>query len=266
MTNQVRKKTNSHIENLYKSLSIQFSLDGFSFCIKDSANNSLDEFVEIPFDTKLSNPESLAEKLEVLFKNNELLQKDFSKVEAVHNNALSTLVPNEYFEETKLKTYLDFNIKTLKSDFIAFDDLQQTDAKNVYIPYVNLNNFLFQHFGSFEYKHHSSVLIDKLLSYSKQREFGFYVCVYEQQLDIVVIKKDKLLFYNSFEFNTKEDFIYYILFTSEQLKLNPDEFLLTFFGDITKESEIYNIAFQYIRNIEFSEFKNSNNSAKFLLT
>ncbi|MGB0892697.1 MAG: DUF3822 family protein, partial [Flavobacteriaceae bacterium] len=165
----------------------------------------------------------------------------------------------------KLKSYLDFNIKTLASDFIAFDGLEQTKAKNVYIPYVNLNNFLFQHFGSFEYKHHSTVLIDKLLSNSNEED-KFYICVKNLQLDIIVISKGKLALYNTFDFTTKEDFIYYILFVIEQLKLNPDTLLLSLIGDITKESELYNITYQYIRNIEFSGLTNSNNYSKFLLT
>ena len=260
------KKTTKHIESLHKSLSIQFSLGGFSFCVKDSTENLVEDFVDFPFDKKISNPEDLAEKLELLFKENKLLQQDFSLIEAIHNNNLSTLVPNEYFDETELKSYLDFNIKTLNSDFITFDNLEQTDAKNIYIPYVNLNNFLFQHFGSFEYKHHSTILIDKLLSQSKNKELSFYVCVAKHQLDITIITNGKLVFYNSFEFNTKEDFIYYILFTSEQLKLNPDTFTLTFIGEIEKESELYKIAYQYIRNIEFSDLKNANSSSKFILS
>lgn len=266
MTNQVRTKTKNNIENLYKSLSIQLSLDGFSFCVKNAKDNSIENFVELPFDKKLSNPEGLTSKLEELFKTNKFLQKDFSKIEAIHCNSLSVLVPDQYFDETKLNSYLDFNIKTLASDFIAFDDLQQTSAKNVYIPYVNLNNFLFQHFGSFEYKHHSTVLIDKLLSYSKGESFGFYVCINKNLFDIVVVNNNNLQFYNSFEFNTKEDFIYYILFTAEQLKLNTNEFMLSLIGNIEEESELYKIAYQYIRNIEFTNFKNAKNYSSFIVS
>ena len=57
--------------------------------------------------------------------------------------------------------------------------------------------------------------------------------------------------YNCFEFKTKEDFIYYILFTAEQLHLNPEEFELILLGDIEKESELYTILYQYIRTIKF---------------
>ncbi|MBL4643407.1 MAG: DUF3822 family protein, partial [Flavobacteriaceae bacterium] len=55
----------------------------------------------------------------------------------------------------------------------------------------------------------------------------------------------------------KEDFIYYILFTAEQLQLNPEELLLFFIGDIEEESELYHIAYQYIRNVDFIKIDNS---------
>ena len=82
-------------------------------------------------------------------------------------------------------------------------------------------------------------------------EKQFFVNVAETSFDIVVIENSKLLFYNSFSYNTQEDFIYYILFTAEQLKLNPEKFLLYFIGDVEKDSEIYHITYQYVRNVDF---------------
>ena len=60
-----------------------------------------------------------------------------------------------------------------------------------------------------------------------------------------------------FNFQTKEDFIYHILFTFEQLKLEVEEVKLYFTGAIELESEIYTITYQYIRNIFFLESNNS---------
>jgi len=57
------------------------------------------------------------------------------------------------------------------------------------------------------------------------------------------------LLFNSFEYQTKEDFIYYILFTAEQLKLNPETFKLQLLGEISEESDLFKIAYRYIRNI-----------------
>ena len=97
-----------------------------------------------------------------------------------------------------------------------------------------------------------SILIDKILTLSKENtETQFFINVSSNQLDIIVCKQDNLIFNNSFSYTTKEDFIYYILFTAEQLQMNPNEFQLTFIGNINKESELYTITYNYIRNICF---------------
>lgn len=235
-----------------KNLSIQFSLGGFSFCISNSDTKEIIVFTEYFFEKELDSPQLLLQKIITIFGDDKDLQQEFTSIFAVHQNNLSTLVPNEYFDRSNLDAYLKYTIKTLTTDFITYDSLETISASTVYIPYVNINNYLFQNFGEFEFKHHSSILIDKLLIFSKgNAESQFYINVASNQLDIVVCKQDSLIFYNSFSYTTKEDFIYYILFTAEQLQMNPNEFQLTFIGNINKESELYTITYNYIRNICF---------------
>jgi len=40
------------------------------------------------------------------------------------------------------------------------------------------------------------------------------------------------------------------------VKLDTNTFQLTFLGDIEKDSEIYKITYEYVRNIDFYENKN----------
>jgi hypothetical protein len=42
------------------------------------------------------------------------------------------------------------------------------------------------------------------------------------------------------------------------LNLNPEEFELILMGDIEKESELYDIVYQYIRNVKFYVPNNAN--------
>ncbi|VAW25876.1 FIG032012: hypothetical protein, partial [hydrothermal vent metagenome] len=101
-------------------------------------------------------------------------------------------------------------------------------------------------------KHASTILIEKLLNvYKNTEEVIFFINVTKTNFDIVVFKNKKLELFNSFHFKTKEDFIYYVLFITEQLNLNPEEFKLVLLGDIEKNSDVYNILYQYIRNITF---------------
>tara|TARA_R110002126_G_scaffold291495_1_gene453187 strand:- start:16022 stop:16855 length:834 start_codon:yes stop_codon:yes gene_type:complete len=238
-------------------LSIQFSLDGFSFCTSNSVSKEKLFFKKYTFNEPLNSPEELLDEIKGIFKSDVDLQLEYTDVEVIHQNNLCTLVPNEYFDEQSLQAYLKYTVKTLKNDFITFDEIAEIEAKNVYIPYVNINNYLFQNFGEFEFQHHSSVLIKKLLSINTYQEKVMYVHVTNKTFDLVILAGNKLLFSNSFSYISKEDFIYYILFTAEQNQLNPEVFALYFLGDITPESNLYKITYTYIKNVLFLESNNA---------
>ncbi|WP_296636630.1 DUF3822 family protein [Polaribacter sp.] len=256
MTEKLQRKINNSSLDISNNitLSIQFSLDGFSFCITKNDTNEIQYYFTRSFTKTLKSPEKLLEKIKIIFEEEKELQKDFKKIRVIHENHLSALVPEAYFDKNLLVDYLDISIKTLKTDFIAFDTLQKIPAKNVYVPYVNINNYLFQSFGEFEYKHHHSVLLEKILQ-KKINNKAMYVNVAKTHLDIIVTNNSELLLINSFAFDTKEDFIYYILFVAEQLDLDTEKFLLTFSGLISKYDDIYMITYKYVRNINFVKIK-----------
>ena len=105
MTKQiVKKKTiNKNIEVTSKrKLSIQFSLDGFSFCTTNTHNEVI-EFSSYTFSKTKNSPELVLEKLQDIFIKEKSLQYDFETVIVIHQNNLNTLVPNEYFKEDCFK-------------------------------------------------------------------------------------------------------------------------------------------------------------------
>lgn len=257
MTKQiVKKKTiNKEIEKTHKKkLSIQFSLDGFSFYISNT-HNIISKFTSFEFSKAIKSPELILKEIQEIFKNEKSLQQDFEFVNVIHQNNLSSLVPNQYFKDNDLNNYLKYSIKTITTDLIVYDDLNFIKAKNVYVPFVNINNFIFQNFGEFEYKHHSSILLEKLISQS-DNSLNFFVNISQSLFDIVVLKDSQILFYNIFEYQTKEDFIYYILFTLEQLELSSEETNISLTGNIDEHSELYKILYTYVRNISFFNSKN----------
>jgi hypothetical protein len=259
MTRKVIKKTSTLSLKTIKEnkLSIQFNLDGFSFSIYSTASNKVVYFREYVFENVQTSPENLLLKIEAIFKTDTYLQNDFITVSVIHQNNLSTLVPDRFFDEKELTSYLNFNIKTLATDFISFDAIEVLDAKNIYIPYVNINNYLFQNFGEFEYKHHSTVLIENLLKNTTNTTKTMYVNVSKTTIDVIVLEKEKLILFNTFSYNSKEDFIYYVLFVAAQLNLDVHEFPLYFMGKITLNSTTYKLTYQYIKNVYFLESTNT---------
>ena len=123
---------------------------------------------------------------------------------------------------------------------------------SVYIPYVNINNFLIDNVGSFDYKHANSILVEKILDNSRNNDEKKMVVNFNpDHFEVIVVQNQKLLFFNSFEYQTPEDFLYYLLFTAEQSNLNPEIFPLELLGTIDQNDPFYAIAYKYIRNISF---------------
>ena len=255
----ITNNSSNKLNNL--ELSIQLSLSGLSFCILNKDSNTIIEVKELRFEKRL-NPFEVLDELKVLFENESTLNNSFTNVTIVHNNDLSTLVPEELFNKNHVADYLKFNSKILKSDFIAYDSILENSSINVYVPYININNYIYDKFGTFIFKHISSVLIESILRIEKASTTPkVYIHVSLNHFEIIIIKEGKLELYNTFVYNSKEDFIYYILFTAEQLNLNPETLNLVFIGDITEDDEIYNIAYKYIRNISFG---NRNDDFKYI--
>ena len=251
-------QASSNIPERNLVLSIQVGLNGLSFLVLDLFTKKVELIRDIKFAEKIT-PQQLLKNLIEEFDNIDLLNENFNKIQVIHDNEVQTLVPSALFEEANLSDYLKFNAKIFKNDFITYDAITNQEIMSVYVPYVNVNNYIFEKFGSFEYKHSSTVIIDKILQIGKNiKEKSLYVNVEKSNIDILVISSNSLLFYNKFNYNTKEDFIYFILFTIEQLELNPEKLNCKFMGSIFNEDELFKIAYKYIRNVSIVNFKKMN--------
>jgi hypothetical protein len=233
----------------YKKLTLQVRLDGFSFCVFDTLQQSILLVKEIAFSSypPASKVEDYYWKA---FSDFHELKDSYDEVVVLHDNNLDTFVPKALFDEEFLGSYLQYNTKVFETDFFAFDEIASYEMNHVYIPYVNINNYLLDQFTTFNYKHVNSILVSKLLDSSKNNdEKQVFVHFFTTKFEIIIVQNQKLLLFNSFDFSTKEDFIYYLLFTSEQLNLNPEYYKLFILGDISEESDLYQMAYKYVRNI-----------------
>ncbi|WP_046756997.1 DUF3822 family protein [Kordia jejudonensis] len=253
---KLSKKSSTIKESNYNKLSIQIALNGLSFCILDTVKNEITSLERFHFET-VTNPLQLEKQIiTVLNTHKNLFDQPFQEVVVSHINSLSTFVPKPLFSDKNLSDYLKYNNKILPNDYITFDVVTNNDMVNVYIPYVNINNLFFDKYGAFSYKHFATILLENIFQLAdNNQEAVVYVHVQKDQFEIIVIKNKKLLFYNSFEYLTSEDFIYYVLFSIEQLQLNTNELQLYFLGDISKEDSLYTVTYTYVRNVSFVDKK-----------
>jgi len=250
MTYQKTTNIHTHLKSNNR-LSVQLSLSGLSFLVTDSISNEIVFFSEKTF-SHTHSPDDLLTELTSLFTEQIELQENFKEVVIVYSTTLYALVPTPLFDEKIASEYLKLNSKILANDFVAFDILENNDITIVYIPYVNINNNLFERFGNFKYYHSSTLLLMHILNKEKHSTHSkIYINVENDIFDIIILKDSELLLCNTYEYKTPEDFIYYILFCSEQLKLNPDAIECVLSGVIEEGDPNYNMLFTYIRHISF---------------
>lgn len=243
-------KTNNINTNQPNRLSVQITLTGLSFLVSSQDGEVL-FFSENNFDTPHT-PEELLFELTGIISEEELLQNNFESVNLIYTTHNYTLVPGTLFDESKASEYLKFNTKILGTDYISYDEIESQNTVIVYVPFVNINNYIFEKYGSFKYYHASTLLVQNLLTIEKHSQSTkVYLHILKDQFECIIFTNGKLQLCNSYTHKTAEDFIYYILFCFEQLKLNPDRVDTVLCGNITTESELYDILYTYVRNVSF---------------
>lgn len=192
------------------------------------------------------------ELLRNFFDENELTKHKYKDVVVLWESQRSTLVPNALFDAAEQETYFHFNHGSETDEKIYADKLKTTEVFNVYAIPPDLEKSL--RFGSFRIRHHASVFIESMMVFSKLTLLPkqVFVNVHSGFFDMLVTENGKLLFYNSFAYKTAEDFIYFVLFVYEQLKLSPENNGIILSGEILKNSALFDMLYKYVRNIDFA--------------
>lgn len=234
-------------------LVLQISAEMLVLAVLDNLTNDFLAFEKYPL-KKITADQSIADQLDKIVADHEWLGAGFKRVDASIVTERFTLVPAAFFDSTKISDYLKFNHPVSEDDLIVNDVLRNAEARNVYAMDAKLEKSLKKISSSVRIRHHFSPLIERTLSVNKNKAARRALAhVQNQRFDLVISEGGKLLLANSFTFQTSEDFIYYLLFACEQLKMNPEELDLEITGEIETDSALSNIAKKYIRNVHFGQ-------------
>ena len=199
-------------------LVLQISQDHLCFAVLDNLTNDFLAFEKYQL-KKVNAEQTLADQLDKITGDHDWLGSGFKRVDASVVTERFTLVPSAFFDSTKISEYLKFNHPVTEDDLILNDVLRNADARNVYVIDSKLEKSLKKISSSVRIRHHFSPLIERTLSVNKNKSSRRALAhVQNQRFDLVITEGGKLLLANSFNFQTSEDFIYYLLFACEQLK------------------------------------------------
>ena len=230
-------KNRKNITDL-RELSILVSLYGLSFMLKNKTTNT-DKYFEYQFDK--CNPIALEKQLKTIIKERPILKETFAKVNIIHHNNLNTLVPQKYFNQTLLKDYLKFNIQLIDNDFADFDEINNLQSNNIYLPFVNINNVFLDFNNSVNYYHSASLFLKEINHLFKQNvELSLYevfINVYPNDFQLAIFINEKLYLYNHFDYKSVDEFLYFLFFAIESVEVDESKTKYTILG-ISENHEI----------------------------
>ncbi|WP_428225106.1 DUF3822 family protein [Flavobacterium sp.] len=246
------------LEKKYKKLVLQISFHEVSFCLYNTLDHKIETFGSYIL-TKTNSFKDTETEIINLIKQSTVLQSGFDNVIVLHNNTLNCFVPQALFDEKSLISYLQYNVKVYENDYVAYDEISNNEMNTVYIPFVGINNSLLDIYQTFIFKHSHTVLVKKIIELAKNSiEPQLYVHIEEHHFQLIAVKNQKMILFNTFDFTSDQDFIYHLLFAIEQLKFNPETIQVKLLGNIHQESELFSIAYKYIRNVAlFTDHYNS---------
>ncbi len=251
MSNQfvVDSNFDKNITNSY-FLSIQLTLDGFSFCVLDPISNEYILFFQKP----LSLNQSLINSIEDELTNNEFLQFPYQKVFVLYYTKQNTLIPSSLYEEEKKDLYLEFcfNNKKFNEELAFCNKIKMADSYCVFSIPKSIVELLENKYENIYYYCPTTPFIETALLNTNfnNDKYQIYINMQNSFFDIIVISGNNLKLHNSFKFHDKKEFLYYTLLIFEQLKLNNNSSKVFFTGKINKTDDIYLLLKKYIKHIE----------------
>jgi len=229
-------------------ITIQLSLDGFSYVVYDKTNRKYIHLERV----SEQNP-SLRNAIKQIETTNSCEIADFDRTIVLFDNCTNTFVPASIFQNRAKGKYLNFlgigcDDRTATSDFLSV-----AEANNVFSISNDDAATLSEMQGNTQFHHAVSVLVSSLIKSNihHANEPIIHVNVKSPQFDMIVTKGCNLLFHNTFNFKTKEDFLYFLLFSIDQLHLDTGTVPVYFLGLIEEKSQLVELASRYVRDIRF---------------
>jgi hypothetical protein len=181
-----------------------------------------------------------------------LTRLSFASVEVIVVTNTYTLVPGALFDAEHAASLHALNHPLEDSDELGWERIDAQDSYFIFTWPKAWKVVLESQFQQVKIHHYAPLMAKGLLPNSLGKT-AVYVHVQDFREDIVVIADGKFLLFNSFNFQSSEDFVYYILLAYDRLSLNRETIPLKLLGEVEVGSALFDSCYKYIRDVDFLE-------------
>ncbi|MDR0814418.1 MAG: DUF3822 family protein [Bacteroidales bacterium] len=184
------------------SLCLQIASKGISFCVLDTLTGKYIVLRHYPCETG-SDFMAFCSKI---FDEDELLRLTYKSSRFLQVSERSTLVPAPLFAEKEAENILNFNHGKREDELTLFRYLPSAQAYSIFSVPAPLHSLLQKYQPGIQCFHHSQPLIE--WSIEKNKSLSFFI--YNDNMDIVILRDGRFIFYNSYHLLAPADAVYFL--------------------------------------------------------
>jgi len=230
-------------------LSIQVSLNGFSYCVKDTTRNQYIGLVSFPFGLAVKFSEDWPNYIKQVETDYSWISNSFKRVLFCYESPSCTIVPKEFFEPQKAKQLLNAIHSIDPLDEIWYNDLQ-----NELVSIFNIPSSLVSYWLTIQKKTRFIGFCDPALCFhqlSSHQSLPFISISLSEKFSVVIISNSsKLLYCGSIEVQVPEDIVYHLLNICQKLKLPTGDISVKLLGSVNEEERLESLIDRFFKSVK----------------
>ncbi|MCX7987622.1 MAG: DUF3822 family protein [Bacteroidales bacterium] len=181
--------------------------------------------------------EKVEDLLSSMLEDNLLNEIKFQNIIFSYSSHRAMLVPQTLFDAEHLEDFLKFHHKIEDSEKILYHYIPKADAFLIYTCPINIENYLKPKFHNVEIKHHAIPFICMALNKNIQSHLpAVHIFLGHNFFDLLVLKQEKILLFNSFYYQKHTDVLYFLVNVSNLFSIPPHNSQMYVSGNIDQNS------------------------------
>ncbi|TFH34275.1 MAG: DUF3822 family protein [Bacteroidia bacterium] len=231
-------------------ISIQVSLNGFSFCLLDILRN---RFVMLREYRLNGRPGEICNQVMDILNSDEFIGKQYRHYRVIFAFMQTTMVPAGLYDPALKDNYFTINYPLAEGHVVSNNHIDEPDAFLLFDVRKELLDLLVTAFPEASLSHQARPLLHGAFYRARSHKDRYIqVNIEDTYFNLVIIKDRNLEFFNTFRHRNSSDILYYLMHTFEQLGITSDE-MVRVSGNIELNDDLHISLSRYIRHVRFAE-------------
>lgn len=232
-------------------LSIRYATDGLSFCVHNQTNKLLVFFFQ-PY--HLDSQDAVIAKVKKIIVDEDVLHLSYKKVYVVPCQREKVLIPAHLFDKKTVADMYRICFQPQKNDTLLYRKIKVLESYIVEALPRSFVNFLTTRYPSLCIVDSAYPFIINSLTGILFNTDQLFIDIHDQYFDLLLTRNAEPMLFNSFNYGSVTDILYYILNALQQCQVDKNVLQTTVSGNLVDDPRLQEAFGKYIPNVSILNY------------